>query len=312
MPRWFCCLISIWLLAACQPGAPTSTAIPTQPPPSATPLATRTPFVMPTDRPSQTPVPVTPSATPIKVDTFTGLVVQPPLTIKLPKDWTTLYDTALVNELGELNYVPIAVYKGPVTGGTGTIALVWNFSSIASANPFDSNYGQINLLSDGERLLRQLVIEIGCNVGLEPARTDLTLGGLPAEGRFWSAVTCPADMPDTRGWYVARQDMQIGFVFYAFTDPITAMSGPAQQELQAILDTVVLRVKDVPTATPGVATPYDEALTATQASTASAQATSTPPAAGTSALENIGTPTATPVASSLQAIQTLAATVTPQ
>ncbi len=301
MPRWFCCLISALLLAACQPAAPTATPNPTLPPPSATLLATRTPFVMPTVQPSQTPVPVTPSATPLKVDTFTGLVIQPPLTIQLPEGWTTLYDTALVNEMGELNYVPIAVYTGPVSGGKGTIALVWNFSSIASANPFDASYGQINLLSDGERLLRQLVIEIGCNVGLEPARTDLKLGGLPAAGRFWSAVTCPAGMPDTRGWYVAREDMQIGFVFYAFTDPIDAMNGAAKQELQAILDTVVLRVKDVPIATPGVATPYGQPVTAT----------SGPSAIGTAVPGAMSTSTAASGAS-VQALQTLAATVTPQ
>lgn len=248
------CLIAALLMAACQPAAPTLTPPPTL---TAIPAATRTPFVMPTVQPSETPLPVTPSATAVKVDTFTGLVIQPPLTITLPEGWTTLYDTALINEIGELNYVPIAVYKGPVTGGTGTIALVWNFRSIASANPFSEEFQKVNLLSDGERLLRQLVIEIGCNVGLEPARTDLTLGGLPATGRFWSAVTCPADLPDTRGWYVAREDMQIGFVFYAFADPITAMNGSAKQELQDILDTVVLRVSEVVTATPGVATPMD-------------------------------------------------------
>jgi hypothetical protein len=242
------CLIAALLLAACQPAAPTVTPPPTL---TATPDATRTPFIMPTAFPSETPVPVTPSETAVKVDTFTGLVVEPPLSITLPQGWKTLYDTALVDELGELNYVPIAVYSGPVTGGTGTIALVWNFRSIANGNPFSEDYQKVNLLSDGERLLRTLVIELGCNVGLEPARTDLTLGRLPAEGRFWSAVACPDGMTDTRGWYVAREDMEIGFVFYAFTDPIKAMDGAAKQELQSILDTVVLRVAEVPTATPG-------------------------------------------------------------
>jgi hypothetical protein len=248
-----CCLIGVGmlLLAACQPAVPTATPEPTL---TATPAVTRTPFVMPTEYPTNTSVPVTPSATAIKVDAFTGLAVEPPLTIALPEGWTTLYDTALLNDLGELTYVPIAVYSGPVTGGTGTIALVWNFSSVTNPNPFSETYGQISLLSDGERLLRQLVIEIGCNVGLEPARTDLTLGRLPAVGRFWSAVTCPAGMPDTRGWYVAREDLQIGFLFYAFTDPITAMDGAAKQELQAILDTVVLRVSEVPIATPSTPT----------------------------------------------------------
>lgn len=256
-----CCLLgAALLLAACQPAAPTATPEPTQ---TATPAATRTPFVMPTEYPTEIVASDTPSPTAITVDTFTGLAVHPPLSIDLPEGWTTLYDTALLNDLGELTYVPIAVYSGPVTGGTGTIALVWNFSSVTNANPFSETYGQINLLSDGERMLRQLVIEIGCNVGLEPARTDLTLGKLPAVGRFWSAVTCPEGMPDTRGWYVARDDMQIGFVFYAFTDPIAAMDGAAKQELQAILDTVVLRVAEVPTATPTVPTPVGTAAAAT-------------------------------------------------
>src|SRR5688572_3540242 len=211
MRQGLICFIAALLLAACQQAAPTQTPAPTL---TATPEATRTPFVMPTAIPSETPLPVTPSATNVPVDTFTGLVVEPPLTITLPEGWTTLYDTALINELGDLNYVPIAVYKGPVTGGTGTIALVWNFRSIANANPFSEDYQKIDLLADGERLLRQMVVELSCNVGLEPARTDLTLGRLPATGRFWSAVDCPADLPDTRGWYVAREDMEIGFVFY--------------------------------------------------------------------------------------------------
>jgi len=209
---------------------------------------------MPTEYPTQKPAPVTPSMTAVKVDTFTGLAVKPPLTIQLPEKWETHLDTAFINEIGQLTYVPIAVYKGPVTGGTGTIALVWNFGSVSDANPFSEGYGKVNLLSDGERLLRELVIEIGCNVGLEPPRDDLTLGHLPAIGRYWSAVTCPDGMADTRGWYVARQDMGIGFLFYTFTDPITAMDGQAKQELQAILDSVVLRVSEVPTATPATPT----------------------------------------------------------
>lgn len=267
------CLIAALLLAACQAAPPTPTPQPTS---TATPDVTRTPFVMPTAFPSETSLPVTPSATAVVVDTFTGLVVEPPLTITLPEGWETLYDTALIDELGELNYVPIAFYTGPVTGGTGSIALVWNFRSIASGNPFSEDYNKVNLLSDGERLLRTLVIEIGCNVGLEPARTDLTLGGLPATGRFWSAVTCPDGMPDTRGWYVAREDMEIGFVFYAFTDPIEAMNGVAKQELQSILDTVVLRVAEVPTATPGQPTAINLETTGTPATSVPQTATTAP------------------------------------
>ncbi|MCU0514709.1 MAG: hypothetical protein MUE40_19315 [Anaerolineae bacterium] len=235
------------LLAACQPAAPTATPLPTITP---TAVPTRTPFVLPTPFPTGTLPPVTPTVTPIFIDTYTGQGIEPPLTLALPAGWRSLYDTALVPQLGELDYIPVAVYSGPVTGGSGTLALLWNFRSITSGNPFDPAYGEINLWSDGLRLLRSLVVEIGCNVGTAPQRNDFVVGGLPAVGTIWSAVDCPA-LGDTRGWFAGVQVQNINFIFYAFTDPISAMDGPAPQEMQAILDSVTFRLEDwIVTATP--------------------------------------------------------------
>lgn len=244
IPGFF--LLLLMVLSACQTAVPT--AIPTVTP---TPVATRTPFVMPTALPTDTPAHVTPTLTPISIDSFVGQGYQPPLAITLPENWTTQYDTALAPQLGDLEPISVVIYKGPVTGGTGTIALVWNFRSVTTGNPFDPQYGQVNLWIDGLRLLRSLVMEVGCNIGTAPQRNDFKIGTLPATGTDWSAVDCPYELPDTRGWFAGVEVEGVSFIFYTFTDPIEAMDGPAAAEMQAILDSVEFKLDELPTATPG-------------------------------------------------------------
>jgi hypothetical protein len=244
-------VLIVLCLGACQQAAPTATPLPT---PTATLVATRTPFVMPTAMPSNTPLPVTPSITPIVIDTFAGQGYEPPFTLILPAEWETHVDTAYVPILGELDYIPFAYYRGPVTGGTGTIVAMWNFRSVTGANPFDEASGKINLWMDGSRLLRSLVIETRCNVSVDAQRDTFVIGGMQATGTIWSAVGCPGGLPDTRGWYAGVMINQVSFLFYAFTDPIGAMDGTAVQEMQAVLDSIAFRmdllVPPTPTPTP--------------------------------------------------------------
>lgn len=232
----------ILLFAACQSAPPTLTPIPTATP---TLVPSRTPFAIPSPQPSATMLPTTPSPTPIVVDSYTGIGSEPPLDITLPDGWTRYYNTALLPEFGELVPIALAVYSGPVTGGTGTIAVLWDFPSMTTANPFDESYGVINLWVDGLRYLRTLVVEIGCNVGTD-LQTDFTVGSQAATGTYWQAVACP-ELPDTRGWFAGLDVENVGFLFYMFTDPLEAMDGEADVELQQILDSVVFRIV---TATP--------------------------------------------------------------
>jgi hypothetical protein len=175
------------------------------------------------------------------VDSYTGVGVNPPFSIALPDGWGSHFDTALLPELGELVPIPLALYQGPVSGGTGTIVVLWDFRSVTTANPFDAAYGQINLWVDGLRYLRLLVVEMSCNVGTD-LQTDFTIGNRVGTGTYWQAVDCPEGLPDTRGWFTGVQVEEVGFLFYILTDPLEAMDGEADVELQRILDTISFNI----------------------------------------------------------------------
>lgn len=185
----------------------------------------------------------------VTVEPLLGEQIEPPLDITLPAGWRYGYDTLVLDDVDVLmRTIPLAVYTGPVTGGTGTIVLLWGFPNLVAANPLQPESSQPDLWADGLRLLRLAVIEQGCNVGTD-MRLDYTIGGLSASGTQFAAVDCP-ELPDTRGWFAGLRDRGINFVFYAFAEPITAMDGSAADELQAILDTVSFRVPESVTATP--------------------------------------------------------------
>lgn len=229
-------LILISVLAACgsAPAAPTVTVVL-----QATLVPTNTPFVRRELPPvfTATPTPnVSPTPAPILVEPLMGVRVQPPLTIDLPSEWETAYDTFLYQELGDVITVPFALYQGPVTGGQGTIVLLWNFRSVTAANTLGTPLTTAYDWSDGLRLLRYPIFEPTCNIGTDPQR-NFTVGQLPASGTNFRVVDCP-ELPNTKGWFAGLSVGGIGYVFYVYTDPIEALSDPVPSELQAILDSV--------------------------------------------------------------------------
>lgn len=189
------------------------------------------------DLATQTAPEATPEAT-SEVDryTFDPLAheqIEPPLTITLPDGWSSGYDALVLQDIDGIRPIPFAVYTGPVTGGTGTIVLLWGFPNLINAN---SVAVEPDIWTDGTRLLRLAVVGDGCNVGTD-LRRMYSVGGIQAIGTQFAAVDCP-DLPDTRGWFAGVRQFNVNFVFYAYTEPIAAMDGSAPDEIQAILDTV--------------------------------------------------------------------------
>lgn len=240
MRHWIHLISGLLLLSATSCAAPPPTA--TSEPP--TPVPTNTPFIRPTLPPTFTPVSptqpaldVTPSATPVLVQPLTGVRVEPPFSITLPEGWSSASDTFIYEELGDIVTVPFTIYQGPVTGGRGTILVLWNFRSVVGANPLGTPTTERFNWSDGLRLLRYPVFEPTCNIGTEPERA-FSVGGRPATGTNFAAVDCP-ELPDTRGWFAGLTVNDIPFVFYMYADPLEAMANSVPWELQAILDTIV-------------------------------------------------------------------------
>ncbi|MDX1993913.1 MAG: hypothetical protein SF029_16115 [bacterium] len=244
------------VLAGCNTGTTASTAT-TAPTLSPVPTSSATPSRTPT---AEATVDLTAEVTPegtfdlsalptqiiVTVEPITGQRVPPPLDITLPEGWARGYETVLLQDLDGIRTYPVAVYTGPVTGGTGTIYLVWGFANLTAAGP-TASAGLINLWSDGLRLWRLLITETGCNVGTDLQR-EYTVGGRTAVGTQVSAVDCP-ELPNVAGWFAGLQVDGLNFVFYATSDP-QAMLGPAAAEMQGILDSVAFRVTDYLTATP--------------------------------------------------------------
>jgi hypothetical protein len=235
-------LLTILALTACQgEAAPTPTLTPTLVPsstatavPSATPNVTPTPALVGT--PSETPIVVT-------VPPLLGQKIAPPIDVALPQGWQLVgYDTMALYDVDTIRPLPLAVYEGPVTGGKGTIVLLWGFPSLIAGNPLATADPEPNLWSDGLRLLRLAIVEQGCNIGTDLERS-YRVGNLAATGTQWAAVDCP-ELPDTRGWFAGLESEGLNFIFYAYADPITAMD-TGSEELQAILDSVTFRAADL-------------------------------------------------------------------
>ena len=218
-------------------GVPTSTNTPTA---TAQATATAVPSLQspPTEAPVITLVPADPADAIMASD--------PPISITLPEDWQQFNSTQAINDVdGTLRVIPYTVYFGPVTGGLGQIILMWGFPSLSAGTPIiDPNALTTNLWLDGLRLLRVALFDAGCNFGTDVERTFL-IGGVQAQGTAYSVVDCPDDTPPIRGWFAGVQQQSVNFVFFTGTEPIDAMDGEAQQQLQAILDTVEFRVDDL-------------------------------------------------------------------
>ncbi|MDZ4766582.1 MAG: thioredoxin domain-containing protein [Chloroflexota bacterium] len=176
------------------------------------------------------------------VEPLTGEQIAPPIALTLPDGWGYAYDALILQDIDGLRSIPFAVYQGAVTDGTGTIVLLWGFPSLVSVDPLTGNTdagAPPSVWTDALRLLRLAIIEQGCNVGTD-LRREYSIGGLAATGTQFSAVDCP-ELPDARGWFAGLQQVNLNFVFYAFTTPIEALDGAAADELQAVLDSVTFQ-----------------------------------------------------------------------
>lgn len=228
-------LFMILFITACEtlaPPVPTATltpvpsSTPTQPPsptPTSEPIAATEEIIL-TDEPALELV-VTPLA---------GEGVVPPIRIDLPEGWRFFYDTLTVLDIDAGRTIPLAIYQGPVadTSAIGTIILLWGFPNLVA---FDPNVTEVNLWSDGLRLLRLTLVEEGCNLGTDLQRS-YRIGNRAASGTQFSIVDCP-ETPNTRGWFAGLQEQHLNFVFFMYVEPIDA-ANQGLEDLQAILDTV--------------------------------------------------------------------------
>jgi len=253
-------LITVFL-AACSSAPPTATTTPTL-----VPSLTASP--LPTLQPSVTEPPLTATATPftetptptliaVTIEPLLGQGSRPPLDITLPDGWLVGYDTFVLGDVDrEVSFVPLVVYSGPVTGGTGTIVLLWGFSSVVGGvNPLSAQMGtplpEPDMWTDGLRLLRLAVVEAQCNIGTD-LRRDYPVAGLTGTGTQFAAVGCP-ETSDTRGWFVGVREFGVPYIFYVYTDPIEVMDNEAvQAELQAILDSIRISEPQPIEATPEI------------------------------------------------------------
>jgi len=237
-PYWITLVCIGLLVSACGGGAPEPTAetLPTFTPES-TLVPTLQPSPLPTLQPSITPEPdTTPTNTPVVADALLEEEVPPPLTLDLPEGWQEGSGARLFNDIGDLRVVPFGFYTGPVTGGQGFVVVLWDFPNATSGNPFLAEGTEPDLYVDGLRLLRLLILEKDCVIGTD-LQMEYSIGGQPASGTQFSTTDCP-EIQNTRGWFAGLFEQDVPFVFYTYAEPISAMDGPAQQELQRILDSV--------------------------------------------------------------------------
>ncbi len=178
-------------------------------------------------------------------DPLTHDPIAPPLTIDLPSGWGYAYDSLVLQDIDGIRPIPFAIYQGPVSGGAGYIVLLWGFPNLVNVGSAGGTGAlQPDVWTDATRLLRLAIVEQGCNVGTD-LRRNYSVGGLQATGTQFAAVDCP-ELPDTRGWFAGLRQFNVNFVFYMYTDPITAMDDEATtQELQSILDTVQFVMPEV-------------------------------------------------------------------
>ncbi len=173
----------------------------------------------------------------------------PPLDIKLPPNWKFGYQLVPIRDQFIQATMNMAVYQGPVTGGQGTIIILWGFPSLAPpptlsgaqlltnapGTPAPDLQGQM-IWADGLRLLQGTILDITCNVGHFGQRT-LTIGAQQAIGEYFAASQCQGE-PDTAGWFAGLRQPGGNFLFYAYIDPVQAYN-QGRPEVQQILDTVV-------------------------------------------------------------------------
>ncbi len=193
--------------------------------------------------PLETMTPGGPTPTPVPLDPLLNIAIEPPIDITLPDDWLVGYDTLAFRDIdGSVQTALVAVYTGPVTGGTGWLILAWGHDSVI--NPFAMETPERAAFLDGLRLLRLIIFDPSCEVNVQP-QTEYTIGEEIAQGATFSATNCPGDQPDTSGWFAALMQEEVNFAFYVYIDPEQAAESPARAEMQAILDSVNIRIDEV-------------------------------------------------------------------
>jgi hypothetical protein len=258
--RGVCLLLMGVALAACGSAgdAPPLEAAASTPTDSlVTAVPTSTPTTPPTAAPSIEPPTVTPTFTPLPTDDRIPATLNPtvltdisaPIRLRLPAGWQSASD-ALMLPAGEgMGVVPFSLYRGPVSGGTGTVLVLWAFENVVPASPVGGALSPINLFADGLRLLLFVVVEPECNLAYDDPMTFM-VGGITGQGAYFAADDCPDNLPSLRGWFSALSINRLNFAFYAFTEPKEAINGPALAELQAILDSVEFDLSLLPTPAP--------------------------------------------------------------
>ncbi len=199
-----------------------------------------------------TPEPIEPTPAPMVLDPLLGISTTPPLEMTLPEGWElVLRDTFTYQDLvpdgdGQLETLPIDVYRGPLTNAEGWIVMLWGYDSLVPYDPemTEEEYYTRAAWLDGLRMLQFVVFDARCNIGTSPQR-DYSVGGFPAVGTTFNAVDCPFEQPDTRGWFAALSAGNLNFSFVAYADPIQPAGSIVEFELQAILDSVVFDVESI-------------------------------------------------------------------
>lgn len=216
------------------------TLAPPEPTATLTPVPSSTPTAVPSETPTSEPIlteenlPTEEPPLELMVTPLAGEGLVPPIEIDLPQGWQYFYDTLTVLDIDAGRTIPLAIYQGPVADASaiGTIVLLWGFPNLVA---FDPNVSEVNLWSDGLRLLRLTLVEEGCNLGTDLQRS-YRIGNRAASGTQFSIVDCP-ETPNTRGWFAGLQEHNLNFVFFMYVEPIEAAT-QGISDLQAIIDTV--------------------------------------------------------------------------
>ena len=233
--------------------SPTPTLTPTLLPTGegSSPLLTLTPVV------GLTPLPTTAPAVPI---------AGPPLAINLPPDWQYGFFQSTSGDPATRGKVSWAVYRGKIRAANVLVIVLWNYPSVAAPATLVPQLGtptrtpiplpttianltaaQLQLHTDGLRLLRGTVLDITCNVGNYGLRTDVTVGKLPAIGESFAASQCQGES-DVIGWFAGIEQFERDYLFYVLVDPTSAFNDVAL-DAQGILDSVQFQPPPVVDAT---------------------------------------------------------------
>lgn len=221
---------------------------------AATPVPTSTATTPPTAAPSIEPPTLTPTSSeptliPVTLNPSIITDLEAPIRIDVPEGWEKFSDALLIPATEGLSVLPYSLYSGPVTGGQGNIVVLWAFENVVPASPTGQITGGLNLYADGLRLLLFTVIEPECQFGYDEER-EFMVGGRQGAGTYFVAEDCPDNLPSLQGWFSALTIDNLNFSFYAYTEPQEALMGPAQAQLQAILDSVEFDLSLLPTPAP--------------------------------------------------------------